>query len=510
MGLSASIDTVQMTINNFSASVNMADMLMALLRYNTDNLIKNHQYSVTPSYPDQTQKYSSLVGSIRNPLAGYGDSTDENTHGRGGFCKYNIVQNPVGDGTPKTAIVDIVFTEPLFILSPAYWGGKETHPFINVNTLDFNFTFLNQAANRYWSRDETSVPLTSLQSTIATLINSGPAFSFPETQPTLQFTYITPQETQIIPRDMMSVYPYWEIQRFPTDTSLYAPGEQRMISSNNIQISNIPQRIYIFARKKNQDLYSDVTATDTFLAINKVSIQYYNKTGLLNSASQQQLYQISVRNGCSLSYSAWTGGQVYLPGSLTQKYGLHGSVLCISPAMDLGLNDLQSSGKIDHNTFQIDVTLTNVSSDAITPTLYVVMVNEGVFTVGPGVGQASGQVGVLSSQDILDAHAKPGIDYYDIKDVNGGDFLGDVKSFFSDKVLPLIKQSRIASNLANMIPFAGPAISKSIRNLGYGEDYEGDGVLFDEDEAYAGDGVMGGRSMSRKSLRSNARRKIVL
>ncbi len=84
-----------------------------------------------------------------------------------------------------------------------------------------------------------------------------------------------------------------------------------------------------------------------------------------------------------------------------------------------------------------------------------------------------------------------------------------IKDFFLEKILPLIKESKIASNLASLIPVVGGPISKSIRNLGYG-----DGVLLDEGCGYGyGDGVMvggdgvnvGGRMMRGK--RKGAMRK---
>ncbi len=95
--------------------------------------------------------------------------------------------------------------------------------------------------------------------------------------------------------------------------------------------------------------------------------------------------------------------------------------------MNLGLDSLSAPGKIDHTTLQMDVTLTSTLG-GLDPqptdfTLWIVVVNEGVFNIGPGVGQASGQIGVLSSQDILEAKSKPGLTYSMVMDVNGGNFL---------------------------------------------------------------------------------------
>jgi hypothetical protein len=550
-GFSAAVDVYNATINNFSVSNNIGDYIHPLLRYNCNNVLKNGQYSTSPSYPDQSQLYSSLYGSVRNPLAYYGDSTDENVVARGGFPYYEIVsQTVIVGGVPQnqpstatgqlmTSIVDIVFIEPFFLLSPLYWGLEETHPFVHVNTMDFNITILGQAANRMWSRSETALPLTGLNFTFASLINSGASFSFPQTQPTIQFNYLTPKETQMIPQDMISVYNYHDIQRFPTDfvfnytTGMALPSNNYTITSNNVQVSSIPRRIYIFGRPQNSVLQSSPTMTDTFLSIENISIQYYNRTGILSSASKQQLFQMSRKNGCNMSWNQWSGGPVYqganlFPPSPTQL-GTVGSVLCIDPACDLGLDSLSAPGKIDHTTLQVTVQFASLNPAITNFTLYIVLVNEGVFSIGPGIGQASAQIGVLSSQDILDAKSKPMVNYELIKSVEGGDFLSGLKQFFSEKVLPLIKQSRIASNLANLVPVVGPALKKSIRNLGYGDGVliddmgYGDGVLIDDmggimggddyDGYGSGEGegvTIGGRMMGRHHLKKSMRKRVMM
>lgn len=504
---SSGVDVMNCTLNNFSVSVNEADILHALLRYNVNNNLKNRLYSTAPSYPDQSQLYSSLVGSVRSPLSGYGDSNDEDVQGRGGYSKYNIVSNPVSVaiGQTLTAVVDLVTTEEFFLLSPLYWGKKETHSFINLQTFDLNVTMLGNAANRMWSRDETSIALTSLTFQFASLLTGGPAFSFPESSPVLMFEYYQPKESTLLPlNDMVSVYPYFDIQRFPTDISgVPAFPTFAVYSSNNIQLSSIPNRIYIFARRQNNDLYSSCTNTDTFAPINNINIQLNARSGLMASASQVQLYEMSVKNGCSLSYTQWTGGPVYTPGTFASRYGTVGSIVCIDPAVDLGLGSLESDGKNMQTTFQVNVSLSSLIPGLTNYTLYVVVVNEGVFSIHKT--QCTAQIGVLTSQDILEAKQQPGINYESIKSISGGDFLQGLKSFWTNTLSPLLQKSRIASNLANLIPIAGPAISRSIRNLGYG-DGEGEGVLYDDDGQ--GGVLVGGVPVGGRQMRGKMRKRI--
>src|SRR5579863_1447569 len=214
--ISSSIDTLQVTINNTSVSINMADVIQALLHFNTDAKLKEYDYSVTPTCPDQSQNYDDLLGTNRSPLSFYGDSTDEGVMGRAGF-QFNVVSN-----SPTFAVVDMLVTEPIF-MSPFYWGHSNSSGFANVNTMDFNITFLNNLGYRMWSHDNSAG--TNVISAINTQFNgfTGPAFSYSGiTVPQLLFTYISPLDTELISPQIPITYPYFDITRFPTDIGAIA------------------------------------------------------------------------------------------------------------------------------------------------------------------------------------------------------------------------------------------------------------------------------------------------
>ena len=102
---------------------------------------------MTPSALDMSQEYNDLLGSIKNPLGQFGDSNQDSVGNRGGFANYFVVSN-----TPTQAIVDCLFCEPIF-LSPFYWGCGNATAFINVQDMAWNFTFVNNPANRMWSHN---------------------------------------------------------------------------------------------------------------------------------------------------------------------------------------------------------------------------------------------------------------------------------------------------------------------------------------------------------------------
>ncbi len=511
--ISSSIDTLSATINNQSVNINMADVIQALMRYNTDTDLLNGDYSGTPTYLDQSQSYADLIASVRSPLGNYSNNSDGARMSRGAFPFY-VVQNPVStNGTDTlTAYVDCAFCEPIF-LSPFYFGKSNGCGFYNINTLDFNFTFLGQTANRMWSHYNmagTNNITSSAHYFFGQGNIPGPGLTiFPNNQgqtPQILMQFITPQETQLIPTNMPITYPYFDTIRFPTNLAQIPANTVSGFNSNNIQLNSVPRRMYIYIRKQNSDLYANPANTDTFLQINSLSIQFLNSSGLLASASMNQLYNMSKKNHCQMTWAQWSGGPTNsaVAAFAGAKYGTVGSVVCIEFASDIGLPSLMAPGILSQCQLQISGTCTNVSSAAINPTLYIVPVLEGTFTV-QSMGQCSTQIGVITPKDILDCQERAAVNYKDIENVNGGDFWSGLRDFgakllpFLSKAHDFIRDNKVISSVASMIPHpVARGVATAARVLGYGEGM--DGMM--PEAAYEDGGVLlGGRQLHRGNLR---------
>jgi hypothetical protein len=425
--IASSISNIAVTLNNTTVSLNTSDVIQALLRYNTGVHLKNHDYSLTPNYPDQSQNYSDLTGSVRSPLGNYSSQSDECPAARGSF-PYTIVTN-----TPTQFVVDAVFTEEVY-LPPFYWGCGNMGGYIGLQTLDWNINFLGASANRMWSHDPSNGGA-AITSSSYQFNNFAGGFSYSQAVPTLLFEYITPKELQTIPRSVC--YPYFVIDRYPTDFSALAaygsPGSSAILNSNNIQLNSIPRRMYIYARANNTSLYAPAGSqlTDTYLAITNISVNWNNYSGLLSSASQQQLYLMSIKNHCNMSWEQWSGGPVF--NGDNQSVGTVGSILCIEFGTDIGLMDQEAPGLLGTYQLQLNVTVQNMNTtQGITPTLYIVTVSEGTFTIENN--RSVSQIGVISKTDILTAkqHISDYINYEDIQDIQGGNFLTGIKKFGKD------------------------------------------------------------------------------
>lgn len=440
--VSTNMQTLQATINNSTATIQMSDVIQPLLRYHNPECLRQVEYSLTPSQLDNAQNYEDLLGSIRNPLATYSDA-DDVIH-RGAF-PYTIVSN-----TTTQAVIQTTLAEYLY-LSPFYFGHGDAKGFYGVRTMDFNFTW-NANLDRFISHAAGLSTISSINILFA--------------QPSLLFQYVTPPLT--MQRPVSITYPYYIVNRFPTGPTLINSNVTQVVNSNNIQLNSIPRRMYIFARQQNSEQTSN--STDTFAEIQNISIQFENYSGLLASASEQDLYNISKMNGLNMSWTDWTGGPVQnvLGGA---NYGTCGSVLCICPGKDIGLPDNLASGIVGQFMFQYNITLRNpnVGTNAknINYMLYLVTVDEGTWTIENGQSIAQGQ-GVVSQMDVLEAKSKPWISYDDVAYAQGsGRFFSGLKTHMKRRIQKALGMEDKAGVLLGGVPVGGVSVGGGV-NLGGG------------------------------------------
>jgi hypothetical protein len=492
--LSSICTTLTVTINNSSASINLSDIIPYITRYNTDHKIREYNYSLCPCMQDYFQIYGDGAGSVRNSLSSFISNSWETA--RGAFPMSNVVNTPV------SATVSAVITEPIF-LSPFLFGkGSDLrNGFIGVQSMNFQFTFANGVAlQRIWSHDPSSG---------STITNIDVNFDMP----VLLFNYITPKLLEPIPREIS--YGYFSIDRFPTDgMATLSFGGSATINSNNIQLNTIPRRIYLFARKRNMDL--TITDTDTFAAIESVSINYNNFSGLLSSATQADLYNISKKNGCNLSWPEWSGsaaGVATIPqaggsgmsavfdntGATGATYvGLVGSILCIDMGIDIGLDDLNAPGIIMNSQLQITCTIRSINRNDLNTlyTFYIVTVSEGTWTIANL--NSVPQIGILSREDVINSQKCPLIDYKSTDNIYGGNFVDKLKAF-GRKALAGIKTALpYVKDVASVVGTVAPLL------MGLGDEENDGGIMMGGVPVggvqVGGRGRKGGMAISRSEL----------
>jgi hypothetical protein len=276
-------DVLTIQINGESISDNIGDKVSALLCYGNCAEDRNKTWSTTTAQPDQFQQLSDwqIYGSARSPLSDYAENSTEQT--RGGF-PYEVID---------AQTVRYELTEPI-LMSPFYDGlHGQVEGFVNVNQFNIAYRWKSDVS-KFWTHSSAGNPITDVE------------VSFPDL-------------TQPIPR--LLTLPYHKSQDYLRSVPAMGVGEVRRVISDSIKLSQIPRRMYLFVRRRRQD--SNYSTADAFAGIQRLSVLWNNQSGLFSNATQQDLFEISRRNGLNMTYPQF------------KKY--RGSVVCVEFGTQLGL-----------------------------------------------------------------------------------------------------------------------------------------------------------------------------
>jgi hypothetical protein len=405
--LSAITDVITMQVNGETLSQNTADLIAAMNCYHNDAYDRNRAVSTSPAMQDQYQKYSDwqLYGSARNPLADYGENSGEMS--RGGF--------PVTIA-PDGLSFRCELTEPLF-LSPFLSGQDEDEGMVNVNQLNLSVRWV-QLTNRVLCHASSGNAITAV---------SASFYQAPE----VLVNYITPLITYPIPT--VQTFPYSKLQQYIKPVGNFVAGSSQTLISDSIKLSLIPHRMYAYVRHARSS--SNYTVADSFAKISRMSVLWNNQSGLLSTASEQELFDISSRNDCNLSYPQW------------DKY--RGSVMCIEFGKDIGLQANEAAGVAGQYTIQVQIEATNLDTTSDYE-FFLIMDQPGTFSIFENGARAS--IGNFSESMVLSAqqgesesnHAV----YTALHGSGRGRFLKGFKSFVH----------RFASGLGDVSKMAAPII----------------------------------------------------
>jgi hypothetical protein len=331
-------------------------------------------------------------------------------------------------------------------LSPLLFAEEMGSGFVGVN--DFQLTLQLGDLTRMLSHNSDGYTFSSISASI-------------QATPQILVCQLTPQVDEPIPEHVS--WGYSNVTNYITSVGNVNAGASATVPTSNIQLSAIPQLIYVFARRRNAD--RTYLTTDSFANITNINITFANKSGILGSATQYDLYNISRRNGIKMSWVQWKS---YV-----------GSVLCLDVARDLGLDPLQAPGLAGWaGNFQMNVTFNNISGSTINYDLYVCACVDGVLTMSNG--NFFQQVGVLTAQDIFNSSSLPILPSGAPRTMYGGSFWDSFKKGFS---MPF---KWIWDNKKDIID-TGKQLAPILPMVGLGED---------------GGALVGGKKLSKASLRA--------
>lgn len=152
------------------------------------------------------------------------------------------------------------------------------------------------------------------------LLNTDSVATTSGIKPTLIFDLVTPA----VPLPTISDKPI-KVLHTMTSVQIDSQSDMENVRSGNIQLSQVPDMIYVFLRSSKMDdvreAYLDQVPTRLGVCTNLRVRTPQNSAFLLNM-DQESLYQMSTRNGSKQSRSAFMSTL--------------GSVICIDPELDLG------------------------------------------------------------------------------------------------------------------------------------------------------------------------------
>lgn len=458
-------------INTTSVSIQMADVIHPLSRYGENKKLSVTNYSMFPSMLDPYQTYPQGFAAFDNPLGGSG----KNIYGqspRGAFPMKITANDPLLPQTNTEARVRADLFEYLY-LSPFSFGQNEEPGMIGVQTLDFTMNFSSNL-QRMWSHDDSALPAKNLvfNNVTSNFLN-----------PTLLFRYITPPIGYAI--SPICQIPFFKIQRYKTQLAVanQAQGAELKITTNNIQLTEVPRRMYIFVREVvNAASFTDA---DVYFNIKNLNINYANLTGQLSSAEEVQLYRMALKNGFQGKWSDYHALDVtFFEGAIADhslKPGF-GSVCAVEFGTDLALQPGFATSVSSNQNLQMDITFRNISGVPFTGNVEAVVLTiaEGIFTIRNNT--AIPQTAVLSPMDVLESNKSPMVDYNEVRNAYGTSFWDSMKHFFGQvakhaphvikTIAPVLREGMNAARV--LAPLVGLGYGDVGGRAGYGRAYPGE------------------------------------
>jgi hypothetical protein len=450
--------TIQSTINNSSTSINIRDVLPFLVRSNDCRELQKSMSS-SPTMPDSMFYYSDAVGSAGmrcqgvvltspNEILQYGPSgntlgnfltgsIDTDILPNGAYSGPNArnqayngaIEQPAtlyyssdggatytAQGTQGGAVASsnfwrLVFTttEPV-LCQPFLWSDPVSNRqgMYGVQTIQLQYNIAN--ADRVVRFIEGQYTPGTLTFTPITCVGSANVLNV--TNSRLQLKYLTPHPSDLLPAK--NVIPYLAYDRyFSNSNNAVIPqnyGSVVQIASNTYNLTQIPDKICIFFRKKMNN--QRPTDSDGVAVIRNISINFNNNAGLLSSATLQDLYYYSVQAGSNQSFQEFCG-QAYVPNlvlAATDVEPTVGSYLMLDFATIIQLTeDFYAPGSLGNFQLQFTCGLQgggigdpqgNAFEANSLETVLIVM-NSGIMVTNRG--QTSVYTGILTKQDVLDA-----------------------------------------------------------------------------------------------------------
>ena len=396
--------SIQHQINQASYTLQSNEILDSITRL---NLLPMDCDFYENTQPDFISSYLASTGTHFNPLASYASTNAGDGIYKPRTLQYSFTNNAVANdpvipaSSTRTIVITASFYEPLIT------------PFCNVSSEDSRalYAITGELISINFVPDLWSNMFACVVPTGLTITTPSSAIVRVDTiAPVLNCIYLTPKQDTIHEIPRQSVYQYNDYSIFSnTLPAVLAGASAPQASSQVVNFTNLPDKILVYARLSNG---ARTTATpDKYLRIRSLTCTFDNGLPIFAGASQDQLYDISKRNALQMPRSCWKQLQLNYGNEVAGALYGCGSVMVISPALDLGIRPTDTTGSGGRYIFQVqNLQLENATDiDMASVTLYVVGINSAVLE---RVGSQYRNYLLTTPPDIINqAKALPAVSY---------------------------------------------------------------------------------------------------
>ena len=454
--LHSCVSVMTATINNNSVSINLSDVLPQLLHLIDRKKITKYNGS-TPTQLDSYYTYADGVGASNNSLGAFSLAVDSMNAQRGSWLLQAVSSVPPSDAnypvplTPNGTDAYITFSvsEPL-LLSPFIFGHPQSNNAGFYGISNMNFVMNMNTGNRVFR----SANAWGQNVSLFGFTNSRLVFNFLTPHPSLLMSSKCVSGYQNFPRFITSNLPAFPAY-VPFNPTTLKPNalSSQVVRTSTIQLNSIPDQLIICVRPSLAT--QNLNNSDSFFVIQGISINWNNSSGILSSATQQNLWEYSVENGSNQSYLEYSGGASMYDATLGagRFVPTSGSLLCLAFGKDIQISeDYYCAGSLGNFALQVNLTVANQSPvDVANAEIVVITKESGLFITQRGT--ATTYTGIISKMDCIEASSQEPFFKSDVKRMVGGGLMDSIKSI-AGKVVP--KLPTFAKNVLGMIdnPYA--------------------------------------------------------
>ena len=381
--LNSMVTNANLTVNYQSITVDTQNIMGPLLKMHDQDEFSEFN---CPTMIDQKMaKFSDMTLTGTDPLASYTASKSvnpsrgshpldrftitRNTNGvMSAIATQNSTQVEIDDACTSTSLANdswvivlgVTTVEPLLFMSPLIYGKTSNNAgFHGVQAMSIDLQ-LDPSAKRAFSSATTvgmNIALTNMIK-CEVILNT-----------------LTVQDSDIIASK--TVLPYTSYNRYLTNLTAIGIGANATgtFESNSLNISSIPNKLFICIRKKIGS--QTIKDTDSFVPITNIAVSLNNLPSILNTATQDDLYKISRNNGSKQLINEFFGYASVPNGKIAPTIG---SILVLDPVIDFGLEEYLTSGSTGSYNFQVAGSYkNNLDTEIQNVELLIIAQNDGLF-----------------------------------------------------------------------------------------------------------------------------------